>query len=219
MPGRILVVAQQKGGSGKTTLAAHLAVAHAAMRRVAILDVDPQGSLGQWFERRERRLGEGATGLEMRTASGWGAKREARLLARDHDLVLIDMPPRSDLEARNVIEAADLVVVPVQPTPVDLWATEATLELVERGGPPAVMVVNRAPARPIGASVLAALDALPAPLAATQIVNRVAFGQTMGSGSTVVEAFPSSKAAAEIRALALEVHGMLPETLARSAAR
>lgn len=212
MVGRILVVAQQKGGSGKTTLAAHLAVANTGGARVAVLDVDPQGSLGQWFERRENRLGEGRTGLSMRTASGWGAKREARLLARDHDLVIIDMPPRSDLEARNVVEAADLVVVPVQPTPVDLWATEATLELVERGGPPAVLVVNRAPARLLPAATLAALAALPAPLAAVQIVNRVAYGAIMGQGGTVLESLPSGKAAAEIRALAAELDALVPPT-------
>ncbi len=210
MAGKVLVIAQQKGGSGKTTLAAHLAVAGLAPgQRVAILDVDPQGSLGQWFERRERRLGEGATGLVLRTASGWGAKREARLLAREFDLVVIDMPPRSDLEARNAIEAADLVAVPVQPTPVDLWATEATLELVAKGGPPAILVVNRAPSRAIAEATLAQLGALAAPVAQSQLGNRVAFGATMGSGGTVLEAFPTSKAADEVRALAAEIGRML----------
>ncbi|HWJ74516.1 MAG TPA: ParA family partition ATPase [Kaistia sp.] len=212
MTGKILVIAQQKGGSGKTTLAAHLAVAQLGAAdggRVAILDIDPQGSLGQWYERRERRLGEGETGLLLRTASGWGAKREARLLARDHDLVLIDMPPRSDMEARNAIEAADLVAVPVQPTPVDLWATEATLELVEKGGPPAILIVNRAPARSIAEATLAQLQKLAAPVAASQLGNRVAFGATMGSGSTVLEAFPQSKAADEVRALAAELQRRL----------
>ena len=89
----------------------------AAASAVAILDVDPQGSLGEWFEARERRLGEGRTGIVFRTASGWGARREARSLARDHDVVVVDTPPKSDLEAKPAIEAADLVAVPVQPTP------------------------------------------------------------------------------------------------------
>ena len=214
MAGKVLVIAQQKGGSGKTTLAAHLAVAGLGAgigpgSRVAILDVDPQGSLGQWFERRERRLGEGATGLVLRTASGWGAKREARLLAREFDLVVIDMPPRSDLEARNAIEAADLVVVPVQPTPVDLWATEATLELVAKGGPPAILVVNRAPARAIAEATLAEIGRLAAPVAQSRLGNRVAFGATMGTGSTVLEAFPQAKAADEVRALADEIGRLL----------
>lgn len=205
MSGKTLVIAQQKGGSGKTTLAAHLAVAFSRTHSVAILDVDPQGSLGRWFELRERRLGEAGTGMVLRTASGWGAKREARLLAREYDLVLIDMPPRSDLEARNAIEAADLVAVPLQPTPVDLWATAATLELVAKGGPPAMLVVNRAPARAVAETTMQAIRALGPDIAATQIGNRVAFGSTMGSGSSVMEAFPASKAAVELRTLADEL--------------
>jgi chromosome partitioning protein len=205
MAGRTLVIAQQKGGSGKTTLAAHLAVALAKARSVAILDVDPQGSLGQWFELRERRLGEGGTGLVLRTASGWGAKREARSLSREHDVVLVDMPPRSDMEARHAIESADLVLVPLQPTPVDLWATAATLEWIEKSGPPALLAINRAPARPVAATIAQAIERLGAPVAASRLGNRVAFGQTMGTGSTVMEAFPGGKAAAEVEGLAAEI--------------
>lgn len=211
MAGKTLVIAQQKGGSGKTTLTAHLAVALSDGKRVAILDVDPQGSLGQWYEFRERRLGESGTGLVLRTASGWGAKREARSLARDHDIVLIDMPPRSDLEARNVIESADLVVIPVQPTPVDLWATQATLELVAKGGPPAVLVINRALARAATTGLmLGALTELGATTLDARIGNRVAFGSTMGLGSTVMEADPGGKAAEEVRAVASELWRHLP---------
>jgi chromosome partitioning protein len=81
MTGIIITLAQQKGGAGKTTVAAHLAVAYAlAGSSVAVLDVDPQGSLGEWFERREAKLGAAGTGLVFRTASGWGARREAHSL-------------------------------------------------------------------------------------------------------------------------------------------
>ena len=116
------------------------------------------------------------------------------------------MPPRSDLEARNVIEIADLVAVPVQPTPVDLWATQATLELVERGGPPSVLVINRAPARAQTTDqMIAKLAELGAETLEARIGNRVAFGSTMGLGSTVMETFPGSKAADEVEAVAAEM--------------
>ncbi|HUG62625.1 MAG TPA: ParA family partition ATPase [Methylomirabilota bacterium] len=210
MVGRIIAIAQQKGGSGKTTIAAHIAVALAAGHRVAILDTDPQGSLGEWFERREERVGDPETGLTFRTASGWGAKREAKSLSRDHDIVLVDTPPKSDLEARHAIEAADLVIVPVQPTAVDLWATRPTLEMVNRGGPPALLVINRVPPRGASsAEIIAAIAELGAPAAATRLGNRVAFAASMGEGATATETAPGSKAAEESYALAADIARLL----------
>ena len=199
-------VAQQKGGSGKTTVAAHLAVAWAleAGRTVAILDVDPQGSLGEWFERRERSLGD--TGLAFRTASGWGARRESRALANDYDMVVVDTPAHADRETRSAMELATLAVVPVQPTPADLWATEATLMLASEARVPAVMVLNRVPPRVrLTEEIAAALGDVGAPLAATRLGNRVAFAESLGVGSTALEMRTRSPAAAETRALAEEL--------------
>ncbi len=207
MAGHVITIAQQKGGSGKTTLAAHLAVAWTqAGQRVAILDVDPQGSLGQWFERREDRLGEAGMDLSFRTASGWGARREAKALTRDHDLVVVDTAPHADREARSAMENASLVVVPVQPTPSDLWATQATLELASNERIPAAMVLNRVPARArLTAEIEAALAEFDAPLAQGRLGNRVAFAESFGRGATVLEAAASSVAAGEVRALAEEL--------------
>ncbi|MBO6756061.1 MAG: ParA family protein [Roseibium sp.] len=208
MAGHILTVAQQKGGSGKTTLAAHLAVALSQNggQPVAVLDVDPQGSLGTWFEAREESLGEHATGLEFKTASGWGARREARALARSHAFVVIDTPPKTDTDAKPAIDAADHVIVPIQPTPVDLWATEQTIQLAAREGTPAFLVLNRVPPRAsltqemadaINASGYEALEA--------RLGNRTGFAASMGKGRTVMEAAPSGKAAAEMAALVSEL--------------
>jgi chromosome partitioning protein len=207
MAGRIITVAQQKGGTGKTTVAAHLAVA--LWRRgksVAILDVDPQGSLGEWFEARERSLGEGATGMRFRTASGWGARREARDLARDHDFVVVDTPPKTDSEARPAIEAASLVAVPIQPTPVDLWSTDSTLTMIARERVTGLLVINRVTQRArLTTEMVAAIRALGCVAAATQLGNRVGFAASMGQGRTVLETDPSGKAAQEVAALTEEI--------------
>jgi chromosome partitioning protein len=208
MTGRIITIAQQKGGSGKTTIAAHVAVALARQGHpVGLLDVDPQGSLGEWYERREHTLGEHDTGLSFCTASGWGARREARSLARDHEVVIVDTPPKADIEAGPAIETADLVAAPVQPTPVDLWATSGTLGIIAREQVPAVLVINRVPAR-ASAEILAAIrDSHGA--ARSMLGNRVAFGYSMGHGLTVLETEPSGKAAAEAEALATELLDMI----------
>ncbi len=208
MSGRILTVAQQKGGSGKTTLAAHLAVALAKKsgEPVAILDVDPQGSLGTWFEAREDNFGEDNTGLEFRTASGWGARREARSLAKSHGYVVIDTPPKTDSDAKPAIDAADFVIVPIQPTPVDLWATSQTIEMAAREDTPALLVLNRVPPRAsltgemADAIAASGYDALTARLG-----NRTVFASAMGRGRAVTEDAPSSKAAQEVALLIEEL--------------
>ena len=207
MTGRIITVAQQKGGSGKTTVAAHLAVAllHQG-NSVAILDVDPQGSLGQWFEARERLLGEAETGMHFRTASGWGARREARDLARDHDFVVVDTPPKSDSEARPAIEAANLVAVPIQPTPVDLWSTDSILTMIARERVSGLLVINRVTQRAkLATQMIAEIRALGCVAADAQLGNRIGFAASMGRGSTVLELEPSGKAAQEVQMLAEEI--------------
>lgn len=207
MSGRIITIAQQKGGSGKTTLAAHIAVAVAREgARVALLDCDPQGSLGEWFEARETTLGEDDTGLIFRTASGWGARREARSLAREYDFVVIDTPPKSDVESRPAIEAADIVAVPVQPTPIDLWATQPTLEMIAKEGTRCLLVINRAlPRVGLTQEISEAIRSLGHPAASVQLGNRTGFAASMGDGLTIMETAPGSKGALEIEQLAVEV--------------
>jgi chromosome partitioning protein len=208
MSGKIVTIAQQKGGSGKTTVAAHLAVAWARRRgrTVAILDIDPQGSLGEWLEARERRLGEDATGLGFRTASGWGSRREASALARDYDYVIIDTPPKAEQDARVAMDVCDLIVVPVQPTPVDLWATKATLKVAAGEDTPAILVINRVPSRArLTGEMMEALREFGSATASARLGNRVSYAASIGRGSTVIEDAPGSRAAEEIDALAEEL--------------
>jgi chromosome partitioning protein len=119
--------------------------------------------------------------------------------------VIIDTPPKSDLESGPAIECADLVAAPIQPTPVDLWATGATLAVIAKERGRALLVLNRVPARAVANDeVIQAIEALGV-AAQARLGNRVAFAQTMGHGSTVVESAPDSKGAGEVEALAREV--------------
>ena len=212
MSAKIITTAQQKGGAGKTTLAAHLAIAWAsAGKSVAIVDIDPQASLATWFAMRERRLDGTASnsfkgGLDHYAIAGWRVAAKAAELARRHDIVLIDSPPHADTEARFAISAADLVLVPVQPSPMDVWASKATLALAEAEKTPALVVFNRVPARAkLTDLMVAAVRELGAPLAKARVGNRVALAASMAAGFGVTEAAPRARAAAEINALAREV--------------
>lgn len=207
MAGAIVTIAQQKGGSGKTTLAAHLAVAlHGIGRSVGLIDIDPQGSLGQWLERRETASPDGVCEFDFRTASGWGARREARQMARDHDIVIVDTPPKADIEARSAIEGASLVLIPVQPTPMDLWATRVTLDNIAREERTALAVLNRVPPRALLTGEMAeALAALGPAVAKARLGSRIGFASAMGEGRTVLETEPRGRSAEEVAALVKEV--------------
>ena len=130
MAGLVITVAQRKGGAGKTTLAAQLAVVWAGQgARVAVLDIDPQGSLGAWVDLRRVRLGIEAIGFEFAALPGWRAAQWIEDRARSADLVVIDGPPHAETEAQIAVRAASLVLIPVQPSPLDLWATAVTLKM------------------------------------------------------------------------------------------
>ena len=104
-----------EGGAGKTTLAANLAVALAPGKRVALLDADPQKSLARWQSIRAERNKAGAA-LTFIEVAGWRIGIELDRIARSHDLVVIDSPPQIDTDARQAVRAADLVLVPLQPS-------------------------------------------------------------------------------------------------------
>lgn len=215
MVAKIITVAQQKGGAGKTTMATHLAVAWAASgrRRVAIIDTDPQGSLMQWYKVREARLGEGNTNLTFSSISGWRVRSEIERLQREHDLIIIDSPPHTDAEARTAIRAADLVVVPLQPSPMDLWATSATIQICKQERVPVKMVLNRVHPQ---AKLTEAISGEMVGLTANRFGNRVIFAGSMMQGYGVTEAQPNSLAAEEVRALAKEIIDYLNRKTAAS---
>lgn len=186
MTGKVVTVAQQKGGAGKTTIAANLAVAFArAGDAVALLDTDPQGSLGRWFMTR-REAGE--PGMEFSTASAWGVSYELDKLRRAHDMIFLDTPPKVDSDLKPALRESDLVIVPVTASHVDLWATSDVLDLAAREGAEVMIVLNRAKSGTrVTAEVEKALEDLGVARADTVLGHRVAFAETLGQGKGVLE--------------------------------
>lgn len=213
----IITFAQRKGGAGKTTLAAHLAAGWAlAGRRVSAVDVDPQGSLARWGELRAALAG--AAALPVAKVSGWRLALELERLRREAEIVVVDSPPHAELDARAAIRAADLVVIPVQPSPMDLWATQATVEMARAERRRALLVLNRiAPRTRLAQEIAAALGAGDVRLATTTLGNRTAFASSLAGGSSVEEEEPGGAAAGEALHLRAEIEEMLRDGAGRGA--
>jgi chromosome partitioning protein len=208
MVGKVITIAQQKGGSGKTTLAVNLAVAFMQQGlKVALLDTDPQGSLGRWFLTRRALLAD--PGMDLSTASAWGVSYECEKLRKIHDVVIVDTPPKVDADLRPALREADLVLIPVASSHVDLWATDGVLDLAARENKRATIVLNRTKAGTrLGDEVAAAAEQLSASVAGARLGYRVVFAETLGQGLGVLEV-GKSPAATEVRALAAEVQGLI----------
>jgi chromosome partitioning protein len=205
----VITVAQQKGGTGKTTLAANLAAAFAPSRRVALLDIDPQKSLGRWHSLRRERAVQAAA-LAFSDIAGWRLAAELERLKRDHDVVLIDSPPQLDTDARVAVRAADLVLVPIQPSMPDVWAAEGTLRLAAEERRPAHLMFNRTPpTSKLRDAIAADLAGRRLPLLRSTLGNRAGFAHAFAAGLGVTEAAPRSTAAAELRALLAELQELM----------
>jgi chromosome partitioning protein len=206
----IVALLNQKGGVGKTTLALHLAGRWATQgKRIVVIDADPQGSALDWSEQRSReglpRL-FGVIGLSRDTLH-----REAPEIARDVDHVVIDGPPRVAALLRSALLAADLALVPAQPSPFDGWASSEILKLIDearifRPELTARFILNRCPARTIIARETAqALASHDPPVLSSRIGQRVVFADAARTGRLVTEAPQGAAAAKEIAALAAEI--------------
>jgi len=202
----IITVAQQKGGAGKTTALVQVATALARSgRKVAIVDIDPQGTLTGFMRLREHEARE-AVELRFAMIGGWRLGPELDRLRREAEFILVDTPPHAESEAKVAIRAADLVLVPLQPSPADLWASRATLQIAAKEARAVAVLLNRVPPR--GRAVEDALAAIGRegwPLLQARLGNRQSFVASFAKGLGVVEAEPRSAAAEEVRALVQEL--------------
>ena len=207
MLSKVITIAQQKGGTGKTTLAVHLAMAFIKYHdlKVAIIDTDPQGSLGKWFMiRSENKVSN--ENLTFKTASLWGAQYESKTLKNDHDIVIIDTPPKIEADARPSIEAADLVLIPMAASHVDFWATGAIAEIAKQAEKKILVQINRSNQR--SKLINKTKDFIKSlNLSSTKIIigNRQIYTSSMGEGKTAVEKQKKGNAIEEIKNLSEQI--------------
>lgn len=195
---KIVAIVSQKGGSGKTTVAIHLATAAAlAGHSVAIIDLDPQATATKWGDRRE------ADGPEV--ISGQAVRLPALISAAEKngaDLLVLDTAPNADQIASLAARSADLVLIPCRPAKFDLEAIEATLMLVQTAGKPAFVVLNAVPPQGnIVDEVTEGLVASGARVAPHQLTQRAAFTHGVIDGRSAQEFEPRGKAAKEIQSI------------------
>jgi chromosome partitioning protein len=211
---RVIALASRKGGAGKTTLTSHLAVeaGRAGFGPVAVLDTDPQGGLAGWWNERQAEAPAWLDTAKGLSAALTGARHAG------FATVLIDTPPSLSDTIAEVLALADLILVPVRPSPNDLRAVGATVELAERAAKPMVFVVNAATARARITAEAAIALSQHGTVAPVMLHARVDFATAMTDGRTATELDPGSKSADEVARLWAYLQTRLSKGAVRHAA-
>lgn len=206
----VISVLNPKGGCGKTTLAIHLARAlHKKGKKVLLVDSDRQGSARDWNEAGDGKCGFPVVGLDRPTLD-----KDVPALAQDYDWVVIDGAAKLEKMIASAVKAADLILIPVQPSPLDIWACDSLVEMIQArqqvtdGIPSAAFIVTRAKkGTTLAREVSNAIGEYGFPILHGAIHDRTIFAKSMTDGSTTLDDEPLGAATFEIRHLLKQIVG------------
>lgn len=198
--GKVISFTNQKGGSGKTTLSANLAVLWSnSGYKVAVIDADAQNSLTYWLEARKKYYGEDDIGITSYNFDVRNLKEEIKQIKSKYNFIIIDSPPSITFDTIQIIKASDRVFVPVQPSPLDLMATVPFINLVKQEKKNPIIFLNRVmPRARLTDAMILRLRYAGAKIARSRISSKVLFAETFSVGRGVIDISVTSDAAKEI---------------------
>ena len=198
--GKIIAFANQKGGSGKTTLSANLAVLWANSKyKVAVVDGDAQKSLTHWLDARKKYYGDEPTGIDSYSFDARNLNEDLKKIKRKYDFIIIDSPPSITFETIQIVKSSDLIYVPVQPSPIDLMATIPFLNIAKQERKKTTVILNRVmPRAKLTDAMIMRLRYAGAKIARSRISGKIIYAETFSVGRGVVDISITSDASKEI---------------------
>ena len=198
--GKIITFANQKGGSGKTTLSANLAVLWANSEyKVAVIDADAQKSLTYWLEARKKYYREEPIGIDHYPFDVRNLNEDLKQIKRKYDFVIIDSPPSITFDTIQIIKFSDFIYVPVQPSPIDLMATIPFLNIAKQERKKTTVILNRVmPRAKLTDAVIMRLRYAGAKIARSRISSKIIYAETFSVGRGVVDISVTSDTSKEI---------------------
>jgi len=198
--GKVIAFSNQKGGSGKSTLSANLAVLWSnSGYKVAVIDADAQKSLTYWLDARKNYYGEDDIGITKLDFDIRDLIEEIKAIKRKYDFIIIDSPPSITFETIQIVKASDGLFVPVQPSPLDLMATLPFIKIAKQERKNPIIILNRVmPRAKLTDAMVLRLRYSGAKLARSRISSKVVFAETFSVGRGVVDISVTSDASKEI---------------------
>ena len=198
--GKVITFSNQKGGSGKSTLSANLAVLWSnSGYKVDVIDADPQKSLTYWLSERKKYYGDDDIGINVYNFDIRNLAEEVKKIKRKYDFIIIDSPPAITFETLQIIKASNGVFVPVQPSPLDLMATLPFLQIAREEKKKPLIILNRVmPRAKLTDAMILRLRYSGAKIARSRISSKVIFAESFAVGRGVIDINVTSDAAKEI---------------------